>query len=221
MSEHEFKGLKIVLASASPRRQELLKEAGFDFEVCPALGDERAGCKEPASVVQELSLKKAAEVFGRLAEKTLTKDLRNIVVIGADTVVSLDGEILGKPKDAEDACAMLRRLSGREHKVYTGVTLVAVEKGEGASIALSETKGSVLAAKTATFYQCTTVYFKEMTEEQIKAYVATGDPLDKAGAYGIQSGAGEYIEKIDGDYNNVVGFPVESFENELREFIKR
>lgn len=184
---------KIILASASPRRHELLEQIGIRHTVCPAKGEEYITKTHPGEAAQELSLRKAAEV----AEKT-----EEGIVIGADTVVSVDGEILGKPRDRRDAVRMLKRLSGRAHEVYTGVTL------------LRKAGGSVTDRKS--FYICTKVYMYPMTEEEIAHYAASGEPDDKAGAYGIQGRAGAFVEKIEGDYNNVVGLPAARVYQELK-----
>lgn len=187
--------MRIILASASPRRRELLTQIGIPFEICVSDVEEKASSTVPAEVVQELSRQKAEAVAEAVAAcQTL--------VIGADTIVACDGEILGKPKGAADAMRMLRLLSGREHEVYTGVTFV-YDRGDGTQ-------------DIHTFYECTKVYFAPMTEEEIAEYVATGDPLDKAGAYGIQGFCARYITGISGDYNNVVGLPVGRMYQELK-----
>ena len=171
----------LVLASASPRRRELLGRFRVPFEVDPAVGPEvippQAG---PGDIVKALSLAKARETAQRHP---------GALVIGADTVVALDDTVLGKPADAADAARMLRALSGRAHKVYTGVSLV--RDGETVSRAVE-----------------TAVYFRPLTEREIQAYIATGEPMDKAGAYGIQGLASLFVEKIEGDYFNVVGLPL-------------
>lgn len=187
--------MKIILASASPRRRELLSQIGIKFEIQVSDVEEHVESDCPSEVVRELSRQKAAAVAAVAEEGTL--------VIGADTVVSCDGEILGKPVDEEDARRMLRLLSGRSHEVYTGVTLVCRQEGGQ--------------EKVHTFCECTQVNFAPMTEEEIACYVATKDPLDKAGAYGIQGFCARYITGICGDYNNVVGLPVGRLYQELKE----
>ena len=184
---------KIILASASPRRRELLTQIGLDFEVVVSETEEKITSTEPAKVVEELSAQKAAAVWEKLAQN------RNIV-IGADTVVACDGKILGKPMDTENAACMLRMLQGRAHEVYTGVTILYEEDG---------------VKKALTFHEKTTVHFCPMTEEQIREYVATGDPMDKAGSYGMQGICARYIRGIEGDYNNVVGLPAGRVYQEL------
>ncbi len=187
----------LVLASQSPRRRELLSQVGIAFRVAPSTVEERITKTAPDEVVRELSFQKAEDVASREPEGTW--------VLGADTVVSLDGEILGKPADQEEAGEMLRRLSGRSHSVYTGVTLYKREAERIWSECFSEE---------------TRVTFYPMTEEEIRRYVATGDPLDKAGAYGIQGPAAAFIRCIDGDYNNVVGLPVAAVYQRWKEIVR-
>lgn len=179
---------RLILASASPRRREILARVGAEFEVIPATGEEMLTSRKPEQAALELSRQKAEETAG-----TLSRDAGNIVVLGADTIVSLDGEILGKPKDKEDAVRMLGMLNGREHSVFTGVTMIV--RGSGSE-------------KIISFYEETRVFMYPMTEKQIQAYIETGEPMDKAGSYGIQGKCAVYIEKIVGDYYNVVGLPV-------------
>lgn len=184
---------EVILASASPRRRELLGQIGINFRIQVSEVEERIGAVGPDEAVRELSAQKAEAVMAQLAQK------EGSLVIGADTVVSCDGVILGKPVDAEDAKRMLRLLSGRSHEVYTGVTLLHGENRE-----------------RYTFAERTVVHFAPMTEEEISDYVATGDPMDKAGAYGIQGICARYITGIEGDYNNVVGLPVGRLYQELK-----
>ena len=182
-------GTRMVLASASPRRSELLRQIGFEPEIIPSQVEEIVTSTEPAQVVMELSAQKAEEVAARIAaEKEIP------IVIGSDTVVSIDGKILGKPADREDACRMLSMLQGRKHQVFTGVTLFW--EGEGAR------------TESLTFHECTEVEFYPMSRAQIEAYAASGDCDDKAGSYGIQGPCAAHIRGIIGDYNNVVGLPV-------------
>lgn len=175
----------LVLASQSPRRRELLGQVGIVFRAAPSTVEERITKTAPDEVVRELSFQKAENVASREPE--------GVWVLGADTVVALDGKILGKPAGAEEAKDMLRQLSGRSHSVYTGVTLYR------------KTGGKTVAE---TFSEETKVTFYPMTEEEICRYVDSGDPMDKAGAYGIQGPAAAFIQCIEGDYNNVVGLPV-------------
>ena len=182
---------EIILASASPRRKELLETAGLSFTVKVAEVEEIIEENMSAdAVVRSLALQKAAAV---------AKDNADAVVIGADTVVVLDGEILGKPKSKENAVELLMKLSGRSHTVYTGVAMIQGEKIKN-------------------FSEATEVEFYSLSEEEIEAYVATEEPMDKAGAYGIQGRGCVLIRKINGDYFNVVGLPVSAVYRELRVF---
>ena len=182
---------EIILASASPRRKELLSTAGLEFTVKVADVEEIIPENAtPYEVVKSLALQKAQAV---------AKDNPDSVVIGSDTVVALDGVILGKPKDEEDAVRMLTALSGRSHTVYTGVALI---------------HGEII----RNFCEATEVKFYPLTEEEICSYVATKEPMDKAGAYGIQGKGCVLVEKIIGDYFNVVGLPVSKVCRELRDF---
>ena len=174
--------MEFVLASASPRRKELLKEIVECFEILPAKGEENCNCACPKKLVKALAKQKAEEVFSSLNSKEK-------IVLGADTVVALDGKILGKPTDKADAFAMLSALSGKKHEVYTGVCMLSPEGKELCRAA------------------CTKVRFLPLTDEAIEAYIATGSPMDKAGAYGIQDGG--LVEGIEGSFSNVVGLPVE------------
>jgi septum formation protein len=192
---------RIILASASPRRSELLRQAGFAFTVIPSRGEEAITTSHPAEVVEELSLQKAKEVAGRILEGTESvKDFS--VVIGADTVVAADHRILGKPADHSDARRMIEMLQGNVHQVYTGVTLI-----------VKDAEGNI---RTATFHERTDVDVCEMTKEEIEAYIDTEEPYDKAGAYGIQGSFGIYIRGIRGCYYNVVGLPISRLYHELK-----
>lgn len=197
---------QIILASASPRRKELLEQIGFAFEIWPAKAEEIITKQEPSEVVEELAGQKAREVagmikaYGRTHEDLITP--QDIMVIGADTIVACNGNILGKPKDEEDAYRMLSALSGTMHSVFTGVALVFMS----ASGRVGE----------HIFHEKTDVFMKEMEPEEIRRYIATGEPMDKAGAYGIQGKCAIYIDKIAGDYNNVVGLPVAAVYRELK-----
>lgn len=174
---------KVVLASASPRRAELLESAGVRFDVVPGHIDETPlPGEEPVPHVLRLAREKAAEVAAR-------EDGR--LFIGADTIVLCDGEIMGKPRDDWDAARMLKKLSGRGHQVITGFAVLDREGGRSINRAVT-----------------TNVFFKPLTAEEIDAYVATGCPLDKAGAYAIQGGAAYMVERIEGSYTNVVGLPL-------------
>ena len=174
--------MKIILASKSPRRKEILTNLGFEFEVITAETDESSDITDPESLVQVLAVRKGRAVWGKHPEN-------DTLIISCDTVVSLDGKILGKPEDPENAVEMLRSLSGKKHTVISGLALF-------------------LNGKTISAIDSTDVYFAEMSDEFIKSYVASGDPMDKAGAYAVQGKTSLYIDKLDGCYFNVVGLPV-------------
>ena len=173
---------RIILASKSPRRRELLAQAGYEFDIVPSEKEEvmDGGTKE--DIVIHLARVKADDVYGRFKEQ-------NPIVIGADTIVVYEKEIFGKPKDEADAAHMLKILSGKTHEVMTGVSIMSDNK-------------------EISFCEITKVTFYEMTEQEIKEYISTGDPLDKAGAYGIQGIFAKYVKEIVGDYYNVVGLPI-------------
>lgn len=173
---------KIILASGSPRRKELLRQIGVTFEVVKAEGEEIITSSVPTEAVQELSMQKAREVADKCD---------GTVIIGADTVVAADGQILGKPKSREDAVHMLGMLQGRDHEVITGVTVILKNSG-----------------KVLNFAEVTKVHVFPMTRTQIENYADSGEPMDKAGAYGIQGLFAVYVSGIEGDYNNVVGLPI-------------
>ncbi len=188
---------KIILASGSPRRKELLTRIVPEFEVRKSGAEEKTEAADPAEMVKELSYLKAADIFNRLSEEEREKTL----VIGADTVVSLDGVIMGKPADKEDAVKMLTLLQGKTHQVYTGVSLIFQ---------------TALGQKEKIFFEKTDVTFFPMSIEEILSYVETGEPVDKAGAYGIQGRFAAYVEGISGDYYNVVGLPVGRLYQEMK-----
>ena len=199
----------MILASQSPRRIELMREAGYEFRVIPARVDETPYVDEdPFALVGRLSQTKAHAVAAAHAEP-------GEVVVAADTIVTLDGEILGKPADIDDARRMLRELSGRTHQVATGVCLLRTAGTDGGDAATAAgedgcaPRESVRAPCEDAFTAVTDVEFYELTKDEIEAYVATGEPFDKAGAYGIQGGAGRMLVRgIRGDFYNVVGLPV-------------
>ena len=189
---------RFILASGSPRRKELLEQIGVSFEILVANSDEVITRKFPWEVVEELSLQKATEVADRYAkEQGVTQQT---VVIGADTIVAYGEEIMGKPKNEKMAKEMLTKLQNDTHQVYTGVTLV-IMTAEGRQI--------------ITFHEKTEVTMYPMTKEQIEAYVATGEPMDKAGSYAIQGKCAAFVKGICGDYNNVVGLPIARLMQEL------
>ena len=210
---------KIILASQSPRRQEILSQGGYEYKVCVSSAEEQIPPEElenltPQELVEKLARVKAEDVYrrncGKNMEKSMTDNqaadsVEEITVIGADTVVAVDGCVLGKPKTEDEAKQMLARLSGRTHDVFTGVCILWTD-----SDTQEEIHGN-------TFHCHTKVTFYPMTEEEIDNYVATGDCMDKAGAYGIQSGAAKYIQGIEGDYLNVVGLPLSKIYHVLRE----
>ena len=177
----------LVLASASPRRRELLAQAGFTFTVHPAhIPEDPLPAENPIAYVTRLARQKAEAVFSEIASRDSTPPQ---VVLGADTTVTLDNQILGKPESDADAARMLRLLSGRTHRVITGVAVVTATHTEIAA-------------------EVTGVRFLTLSEEEIAAYIATGEPMDKAGAYGIQGRAARWIPRIEGCYFNVVGLPL-------------
>ena len=212
--------MRLVLASASPRRAELLRAAGFSFDVVPAEVDERVRAAEaPGDYVRRLAGEKSAAVWTYVArpfqgreggaespvlrdrdrgpERAAPQEEVSLVVLGADTVVVVDGEILGKPRDDREAAGMLRRLSGRRHEVITGVSVRSTAGERG----LVETTG---------------VYIVDLREEDVAWYVASGEGRDKAGAYAIQGLASRFIPRIEGSYSNVVGLPVAAVETLMR-----
>ncbi|MCM1182115.1 MAG: Maf family protein [Roseburia sp.] len=199
--------IKYVLASGSPRRRELLKQMELPFEVSPAHGEEVITRELPWEIVEELSYQKAAEEAERYMKENGAPDGSDtVVIIGADTIVAYGKEIMGKPKNMEDAVRMLTTLQNNTHQVYTGVTLILLSAGG---------KVSRDAWDTVTFHEKTDVSMYPMSPAQIRAYVATGEPADKAGAYAIQGKCAAYIKGINGDYNNVVGLPVARLMQEL------
>ena len=193
---------RVILASKSPRRRELLAKLGLEFDILPAQGEECMIGETPDEIVEELSRQKAEEVLGSAENTDITDSRCEMLIIGADTVVAVDGEILGKPADRSDAERMIRELQGRVHQVYTGVTLLLrMPDGE---------------LKRRTFSEKTDVEVYKMTDAEIEAYVNSPEPYDKAGAYGIQGDFGRYIRRIDGDYNNVVGLPAARLYHEIK-----
>lgn len=178
----------IILASASPRRKEILELADLKFDIMPSDAQEITTKTAPNEVVMELASLKAKDIYKKSEKQSM--------IVGADTVVAYQGQILGKPTDEADAKRMLTMLSGQTHEVYTGVCVI--EDG-----------------KTKTFYEETKVTFYEISDEQIDHYIKTGEPMDKAGSYGIQGKAAVFIKGIEGDYYNVVGFPIARFLQEI------
>ena len=193
----------VILASGSPRRSDLLKQIGVEFEVCPAKGEEKLGNESPEEAVKLLASQKAQEVYLRYIEEGRLP-AGDTWFIGADTVVAYQNRILGKPKDEEDAFRMLHMIQGKGHQVHTGVCIIAVQESGG--------------VKMETFCETTQVNLYSMTEENIRDYIRTKEPMDKAGAYAIQGYFAQYIKGISGDYSNVVGLPVGRIGKLLREY---
>lgn len=179
----------IILASGSPRRKELLEQVQIPFEVRISSCEEKITKNIPSDIVMELSRQKASDISASISET----EKEDCLIIGADTIVAFHDQILGKPADEEDAFAMLSALSGSTHQVYTGVTLIHWKEGK---------------KQVKTFYEQTDVFFYNLRPEQIKAYIATRDCMDKAGSYGIQGLAAAFVRRIEGDYYNVVGLPI-------------
>ncbi len=210
----------IILASGSPRRKELLQQAGLEFEVVVSDVKEKITKTKPEDVVIELSEQKCRAVTDEFIRKTpknifdlIEKESGKIMIIGADTVVSMDNKILGKPEDSKEALRMLMSLSGRSHEVYTGVTCKVLQYN-------SFTEG-LIETDSFSFYSETLVNMYPFNEYEALDYISTGEPMDKAGSYGIQGIGERLVQSINGDYNNVVGFPLSKFMKELskREYV--
>jgi septum formation protein len=189
--------MKYILASGSPRRRELLTRTGIEFEVIPSDMEEIITKEEPYDIVMELAYQKALNVYQKL-------NMTDCTVIGSDTIVVYRGEILGKPADKSEAYDMLSMLADRTHQVYTGVSLLVNIGGK---------------LTTKTFYEKTDVTLYPISKEDLRAYVESKDPLDKAGAYGIQGNFAIHVKGINGDYNNVVGLPIGRVYQELLSFL--
>jgi len=187
--------MRIILASQSPRRKKLLQQLGFSFDVIPSTVDEFSTTKDPVLLVEELAYRKANDVADRNADS---------LIIGADTIVVKDKQILGKPKDRIEASETLNILSNTQHSVYTGVAIVS-----------TDVNSKVL--KSSSFSVMTSVYFSKLEQNEIESYIDTGSPMDKAGSYGIQDDWGAtFVEKIEGDFYNVIGLPLNKLYNELK-----
>ncbi|MDE6889883.1 MAG: Maf family protein [Eubacterium sp.] len=194
--------MRIILASASPRRKELFQTLFPDFEVIPAVGGESYTKTIPSEIVTQLSAQKATEIEQSVNAALSGRIHRpEYLIVGADTVVVFNDQVLGKPKDASDAKKMLRMLAGNVHEVYTGVTIILSLRGRRQYKELSE---------------CTRVRFYPVTDAEIDAYIQSGEPMDKAGSYGIQGIGGRFVQSILGDYQNVVGLPVARLYQELK-----
>ena len=193
MSERIPQSFRLILASGSPRRQDLLAKMGYEFEILVPDVDEHV--TGPAREVVDILSRRKADAAAKL--------LTDGVIIASDTLVSLNGEALGKPSDEADAFRMLEELSGNTHEVFTGVTLVDAASG-----------------RRLTRVVCTQVRFRPLSDEEIRAYIRTGEPMDKAGAYAIQGGARGFVEEFIGSYENVIGFPVDDIREMLNELTK-
>lgn len=191
--------IPIILASASPRRAELLTQAGFSFTVRPSCIEESITADTPDQTAEGLAFQKADDIYHQLKRENEYKDY---MVIGADTIVYYDREILGKPANEQDAFDMLKMLSDRTHQVFTGVSIII--KSDGIK-------------QTYLFHEKTDVTFYPIDDYALKNYIATGDCMDKAGAYGIQGSFAIHIKEIKGDYNNVVGIPIARLYQTLKE----
>lgn len=186
---------RLVLASASPRRQDLLRSLGLEFDIIPSQIEEITDKQDPADIVLFLSLAKAQEVAQKLPANS-----QPVLVLGSDTIVVLAAEVLGKPQSKEEAFQMLMRLSGKEHQVYTGVSIVELPLGSSRSC-----------------YRASSVFFRRISPEEARFYVETGEPMDKAGAYALQGIASAFVERIEGCYSNIIGLPVSDTVRLLRE----
>lgn len=194
---------RIILASGSPRRKEIMRQMGICFETIPSQVKEDIKEENPSKMVEALASLKAKEVAARLKHE---RD--NLIIIGADTVVHHKGHVLGKPKDRDDAARMLKEISDDVHDVYTGVSII-IRRNGGNEEPEPEDENIVFSVRTR-------VTVKKLAEDEIEEYIASGEPFDKAGAYAIQGRFGIYIKEINGDYYNVVGFPIAKIYEELR-----
>lgn len=191
---------RLILASSSPRRKEILEQAGMDFEVFVVEQKEHSQFLEPEDFVKELALQKAIAVANKIEGK-LEEETEEKIILGADTIVVYDHKILGKPRDMEHAFHMLDSLQGKIHQVFTGVAMIILKKGKREEICFAEK---------------TEVKVCHLEPEEIRQYILTGESVDKAGAYAIQGRFCRYIEGIQGDYYNVVGFPISRFCQEIK-----
>lgn len=204
---------KIILASGSPRRRELLSRIGLEYKVLVSHADENTSVAEPNEMVCKLSDMKAQAVWNQLSEE----EKQCSIVIGADTVVSDGVSILGKPKDELDAFSMIKRLQGKKHSVFTGVTFITAQRqGEGEDTDRETEISNDIRKAILSFCEETKVSVYPMSDDEIRRYIATGESMDKAGAYGIQGPFAAYVAGIEGDYNNVVGLPVARVYQEMK-----
>lgn len=187
--------MRLILASASPRRIQLLHQIGLTAEVMPSHTEEKISSENPEEVVQALALQKAEDVYARLLSEGNVGDAT--VVIGADTVVSVDNHILGKPRTHEEAAEMIASLSGRTHQVYTGVAVITPKEN-------------------LSFAEMAAVTVYPLSPAELRSYAESEEPMDKAGAYGIQGSFGKFVKGIQGDYNAIVGLPVARLYQELK-----
>lgn len=226
---------RIILASQSPRRRELLAQAGLEFDIITSDVEEKIEGNTPDSIARSLSALKAVDVYNKVMDAEGDTDASDLIIIGADTIVAVDEEILGKPKDRADAARMLRLMSGRVHQVYTGVTIIVGESGHWQWDTEKQEPGDWQQEvgsygkmyNKLSFSVCTEVKLYEISDQEIDEYLDQEAGCkgqlgweDKAGAYGIQGTVGaKFIKEIKGDYNNVVGLPVASLYQELKSII--
>lgn len=186
---------QIILASGSPRRKEILEQADVDFQIIPSQKEEIVSSSQPDDVVKELSFMKANDIADKLPV--------NSIIIGADTVVANAGNILGKPKDELEAVNMIMNLQGHSHTVHTGVSIIV--KHQDGTLDIRQ------------FSEMTKVHIADISKEEAMTYILSGEAMDKAGAYAIQGKFAKYVQKIEGDYYNVVGFPIARFRIEMKQ----
>lgn len=191
---------KVILGSASPRRRELLGQIGIEFEIKTSDAKECYTSTIPEEIVKELALVKAENVALEVGDEKL----KDLIIIGADTIVALDHDILGKPVDEQDAFDMISRLQGRDHQVFTGTALLVFDENGKKSVVNHAVE--------------TKVYVNKMEEKEIRRYIESKEPMDKAGSYGIQGAFAAYIDRIEGDYYNVVGLPVSYIYQQLKKW---
>ena len=197
----------VILASKSPRRREILEQVGISFDIEASTVEEVITQTSPNKIVLELSMQKAEDVYDKLI-KTIFQNIdvpdNRYVIIAADTVVEVDGKIIGKPTDRDDAYRMIKMISGRSHNVLTGVTIIIFD--------------GVNTPRKISFYEATEVEIYSMDEDEINKYIDSSEPYDKAGSYAVQGMFAAYVKKINGDYYNVVGLPISRIIRELKTF---